>query len=89
MLFVVCLMASIFILIKLLKYRSKCSWNEFAILVVCVALTITFGCLVPKEKYETQYQLTVDDSVSMNEFQNKYEIIKVEGRIYTVKERVK
>lgn len=32
---------------------------------------------------------TVDDSVSMNEFQNKYEIIKVEGKIYTVKECVK
>lgn len=88
-LFVVCLMASIFILIKLLKYRSRCSWTEFAILVLCVALTITFGCLVPKEKYETQYQVTVDDSVSMNEFQNKYEIIKVEGKIYTVRDRVK
>lgn len=88
-LFLVCLMASIFILIKLLKYSSRCSWTEFAILVVCVALTITFGCLVPKEKYETHYQVMVDDSVSMNEFQSKYEIIKVEGNIYTVKDRVK
>lgn len=40
-------------------------------------------------KYETRYQVTVDDSVSMNEFQNKYEIIEVDGKIYTVKERVK
>lgn len=88
-LFVVSLMASIFILIKLLKYSSRCSWTEFAIFVICVALTITFGCLVPKEKYETHYQVTVDDSVSMNEFQNKYEIIKVEDKIYTVKECVK
>lgn len=86
---VVYLAASIFILITLLKHRSRCSWAEFAILVIFVALTITFGCLVPKEKYETRLQVTVDDSVSMNEFQNKYEIIKVEGKIYTVKERVK
>ena len=87
--FVVLLMASIFILIKLFKYSSRCSWTEFAIFVICVVLTITFGCLVPKEKYETQYQVTVDDSVSMNEFQNKYEIIRVDGKIYTIKERVK
>lgn len=49
---------------------------------------IVCGCLIPKEKHETRYQVTVDDSVSMNEFQNKYEIIEVEGKIYTVRERV-
>ena len=83
------LAASIFILIKLFKYASRCSWREFVILVICVSLVITCVNLVPKYKYETHYQVTVDDSVSMNEFQNKYEIIKVEGKIYTVKERVK
>lgn len=88
-LFVVCLIASIFILIKLLKYKSIFSWREFAIFFILVLLTITFGCLIPKEKYETNYQVMVDDSVSMNEFQSKYEIIKVEGNIYTVKDRVK
>lgn len=41
-----------------------------------------------EDKYETHYQVTVDNSVSMNEFQNKYEIIEVEGKIYTVRERV-
>lgn len=37
--------------------------------------------------YETHYQVTLDDSVSMNEFLDKYEIVKQEGKIYTVKER--
>lgn len=83
------LAASIVIFITLLNHRSKRFGMEFAILIMFVALTITVGCLIPKKKYETQYQVTVDDSVSMNEFQNKYEIIKVEGKIYTVKERVK
>lgn len=46
------------------------------------------GCLIPEDKYETRYQVTIDDSVSMNEFQDKYEIIEVEGKIYTVRERV-
>lgn len=81
------LVATIVALFALLKYGCD-SWKEFAILVVCVVLFIVCGCLIPEDKYETRYQVTVDDSVSMNEFQNKYEIIEVEGKIYTVKERV-
>lgn len=34
-------------------------------------------------KYE--YQITIDDSVSFNEFMNKYEIIDKQGKIYTVR----
>jgi uncharacterized protein YcfJ len=37
--------------------------------------------------YETQYKVTIDDSVSMNEFLDKYEILDQEGKIYIVKER--
>ena len=81
------LAAAIIALFALLKYGCD-SWKEFAILVVCVVLFIICGCLIPKDKYETRYQVTVDNSVSINEFQNKYEIIEVEGKIYTVRERV-
>ena len=81
------LAAAIVALFALLKYGCD-SWKEFAILIICVALSIVCRCLVPEDKYETRYQVTVDDSVSMNEFQNKYEIIEVEGKIYTVRERV-
>ena len=38
-------------------------------------------------EYETQYKVTIDDSVSMTEFINKYEIIDQDGKIYTVRER--
>ena len=34
-----------------------------------------------------EYKVTIDDSVSMNEFMDKYEILGQEGKIYTVKER--
>ena len=34
-----------------------------------------------------EYKATIDDSVSMNEFLDKYEILDQEGKIYTVKER--
>ncbi len=39
--------------------------------------------------YETHYKVTIDDSVSMNEFLDKYEILDQEGKIYTVKEKTK
>ena len=81
------LAAAIVSLFALLKYGCD-SWKEFAILVVCVVLFIVCGCLIPEDKYETRYQVTIDDSVSINEFQNKYEIIEVEGKIYTIRERV-
>lgn len=34
-----------------------------------------------------EYQVTIDDSVSMNEFLEKYEIIEVNGKIYTIREK--
>ena len=37
--------------------------------------------------WETHYKVTIDDSVSMNEFLDKYEILDQEGKIYTVKEK--
>lgn len=77
---------SIRVLYILLKDKTA-SWKEFAlILIICVAFAITFGVLVPEDKYETRYQVTVDDSVTMSEFQSKYEILEVKGKIYTIRE---
>lgn len=39
-------------------------------------------------KHDPHNYCPKDDSVSMNEFQSKYEIIEVEGKIYTVRECV-
>lgn len=36
---------------------------------------------------EIAYKVTVEDSVSMNEFYEKYKILDVDGKIYTIKER--
>ena len=82
--FLAAAIVSLFILLK-----NKCnSWKGFVILVIGGALSIICGCLIPEDKYETRYQVIIDDSVSMNEFQDKYEIIEMEGKIYTVRERI-
>ena len=42
--------------------------------------------LVTLEEYPT-YKVVISDTVSMNEFMDRYEIINQDGKIYTVKER--
>lgn len=44
--------------------------------------------IIPKG-YETVYDVLIDESVSMTEFYEKYEIIDQRGQIFTIKELVK
>ena len=62
------------------------------IISVGIILGLLFGCIFgigceTPTKYETHYQVIIDDSVSMNDFLDKYEIINTEGKILTIKER--
>ena len=62
--------------------------------LICLVLAV--GCFIVTLLADTdnkhdvnyiEYKVTIDDSVSMNEFLDKYEILDQEGKIYTVKER--
>ena len=57
-----------------------CSWIGFV-----VTAKASDKKIIPTGKYE--YQVTIDDSVSMNEFYEKYEIVEVNGKIYTIREK--
>lgn len=54
------------------------------IAVIFIALIILLLQAIPKVP-ETTYRVLVDDSVNMNEFFSKYELIRTEGLIYVVK----
>jgi hypothetical protein len=61
-------------------------------LIAFIAGSALFGTLVGRTsgeptEYETRYKVVIDDSVSMNEFLEKYEIIDQDGKIYTVREK--
>ena len=62
------------------------------IIVIGLLFGLLFGFLSgiafeePVE-YTTEYEVTVLDEVSMNDFYGKYEVISQEGKIYTVRER--
>ena len=56
------------------------SWLLFIVLLISLYMT-------DKPTGEYTYKVTIHDSVSMNEFNERYEIIEVEGKIYTIKEK--
>jgi cell division protein FtsW (lipid II flippase) len=72
-------------------FASDC--RSFTI-IVCLILTVCgivlmVAALVSNHDSinRIEYKVTIDDSVSMNEFLDKYEILDQEGKIYTVKEK--
>lgn len=54
-------------------------------LVGCFAYAIIFQCIFPIKFIK--YKVTVSEEVSMTEFYDKYEIIDVDGAIYTIREK--
>lgn len=85
-------------LIMLFFFIALCvacvTWSEKVGTIICVILALASVALlvlslVPSDtdiKY-IEYKVNIDDSVSMNEFRDKYEILDQEGKIYTVKEK--
>ena len=62
--------------------------------LICIVLALGSGIvgslggtLSKTDISHIEYIVTIDDSVPMNEFLDKYEILDQEGKIYTVKER--
>lgn len=59
--------------------------------IVSILLTMMVSCIIvniwtePSGKYE--YQVTIDKSVNMKEFDSKYVILKQDGKIYTIKKK--
>jgi hypothetical protein len=70
--------------------------NDFCGILLLLLLAFAVGilagiivdeCSTDREINYIKYQVTIDDSVFMNEFLDKYEILDQEGKIYTVRER--
>lgn len=57
------------------------------IMIASIIVTCLGGAKSKTDVKYIEYKVIIDDSVSMNEFLDKYEIVDQEGKIYTVKER--
>ena len=54
---------------------------------ICFILLVS-GIIISNQPSDIiQYQVTIDESVSMVEFNERYEVIEVEGKIYTIVEK--
>lgn len=63
------------------------SGGRIIISLVFIGIGIFLSGVVASETFcpIPTYKVLVDDSVSMNEFYDKYEILNVEGKIYTIR----
>jgi hypothetical protein len=73
---------------------GNCSFGIVpALIIIGLIAGGSFGSIIgtylqqPVE-YTTEYKVTISDDVSLNEFNEKYEIVGQDGKIYTVRERV-
>lgn len=66
----------------------RCSLTGLGMIVLSFIMAITsvsVGACITVPSYNT-YEVILDDSVSMNEFMNTYEVLEQRGQIYVVKE---
>ena len=52
--------------------------------LICVEIACVSNYKIPEYN---QYQVTISPTVSLTEFNEKYEILDVDGEIYTIRER--
>ena len=62
-------------------------WISLVVVIAFTVVAILSGIPNKNNVDYIEYKVAIDDSVSMNEFLDKYEILDQEGKIYTVKER--
>lgn len=92
-----CVMIAGLLLLLLSMLWISDKWNEDVvnvIAVICASMfvlglvfTLLFYKIENPISYKIQYQVTADDSVSLNEFLENYNIISIDGKIYTVEEK--
>ena len=56
----------------------------FGVVIICLLAILYTGGI--SEITDVTYRVLVDDTVNMNEFFSKYELIRTEGLIYVVRE---
>ena len=68
-------------------------WKPKELLIVAVGGMITFALMFSFEKFcpaeyvETQYEVSIDETVSFTEFYDKYEVVEERDNSFIVKDR--
>lgn len=83
LLFIVCFVLAV------LMFRDGAAGAAipFVLLTAIAGFLLTICIIHAFDPPETTYKVIIDESVSFQEFQERYEIIDQEGQIYTIKEK--
>ena len=82
--------ACIFLILMVVFVVNECGIGvilSFIAIIVSIVVAGLGNVTNTNSVHYIEYKVTIDDSVLMNEFLDKYEILDQEGKIYTVKER--
>lgn len=55
----------------------------FFVFIISLIMALIFGTI---NREQTQYKVTIDDTVTFKEFSEKYKVVSQEGEIYTIVE---
>jgi hypothetical protein len=84
---VVVTLMCIFIIYLSLKVCTKLECCFVSLMCILAFVTVVYNNVSGYNTIRTEYQVTVDSSVSFQEFFEKYEVISADGYVYTVIER--
>ena len=79
--------SAVFIIVGVTEGKFKIAILSSIIFLFSLTLGIATNTIKSKEIDYIEYKVTIDNSVPMTEFYQRYEILDQEGKIYTVKER--
>lgn len=89
-----CIAVALIIIIIYILLDSKQKRDAFVPCAICGFLLFIsmFASIygfthLPENKYQTRYEVTINDDVNFNEFRSKYQVVKQEGLIYTIVEK--
>lgn len=85
---VVVTLMCIFIIYISLKVCSKLECCVVSLICIASFVVAVYNNVSGYNTIRTEYQVTVDSSVSFQDFIDKYEVVSADGYVYTVIERV-
>ena len=82
------LILGILLVLKCKRIDDKFILSFFPIIFGGMCLCLLLFAYIHKDRFEyNEYQVTISDEVKITEFNEKYEILDIDGEIYTIREK--
>ena len=71
-----------------LRIIFKCIYIAFWLAISIIAFAYGINYYNTMQKEVMQYDVVIDDSVSFNEIAEKYDVIKIDGKLITIQDKI-